>query len=148
MYVNRFEDQLRVSSTSRPRSACRELGALSGSKASGNALLFPNEDGDPLSICTMLRYCLHPAAEALALPKAGMRALRKGCNRRWESDGVSPAVTRQQMGHSDARMTTLYMGEIPMKDVQVAFSRVAYRGEKPQMENDLGSRLNRCNLLI
>ena len=105
MYVNRFEDQLRVSSTSRPRSACRELGALSGSKASGNALLFPNEDGDPLSICTMLRYCLHPAAEALALPKAGMRALRKGCNRRWETDGVSPAVTRQQMGHSDARMT-------------------------------------------
>ena len=136
MYVNRFEDQLRVSSTSRPRSACRELGALSGSKASGNALLFPNEDGDPLSICTMLRYCLHPAAEALALPKADMRALRKGCNRRWETDGVSPAVTRQQMGHSDARMTTLYMGEIPMKDVQVAFSRVAYRGEKPQMEND------------
>ena len=61
---------------------------------------------------------------------------------------VSPAVTRQQMGHSDARMTTLYTGEIPLKDVQVAFSRVAYRGEKPQMENDLGSRLNRCNLLI
>jgi hypothetical protein len=49
---------------------------------------------------------------------------------------VSPAVTRQQMGHSDARMTTLYTGEIPLKDVQVAFSRVAYRGEKPQMEND------------
>ena len=30
------------------------------------------------------------------------------------------------MGHSDARMTTLYTGEIPLKDVQVAFSRVAY----------------------
>ena len=29
---------------------------LSRNKASGNALLFPNEDGDPLSICTMLRY--------------------------------------------------------------------------------------------
>jgi integrase len=109
---------------------------LAGNKASGNALLFPNEDGDPLNICTMLRYCLHPAAEALGLPKAGMRALRKGCNRRWETDGVSPAVTRQQMGHSDARMTALYTGEIPLKDVQVAFSRVAYRGEKPQMEND------------
>ena len=57
-------------------------------------------------------------------------------------------MTEPPFWHSGARMTTLYTGEIPLKDVQVAFSRVAYRGEKPQMENDLGSRLNRCNLLI
>jgi len=38
--------------------------------------------------------------------------------------------------HSGARMTTLYTGEIPLKDVQVAFFRVAYRREKTQIEND------------
>ena len=45
-------------------------------------------------------------------------------------------MTEPPFWHSGARMTTLYTGEIPLKDVQVAFSRVAYRGEKPQMEND------------
>jgi len=72
----------------------------------------------------VLKYCLHPAAEALGLPKAGVRTLRKGCNRRWETSGVSPAIIRQQMGHSDARVNTLYTGKMPLRDVRGAFPRV------------------------
>ena len=70
----------------------------------------------------ILRQCLHPAVEALGFPKAGMRAFRRGCNRRWELAGINRAVVRQQMGHSSAAMTALYTGEIPFEQVRAEFS--------------------------
>jgi integrase len=119
------------------QTAMRALkGFLAGNKVPSNALVFPNKDGGPLDVSMVLKYCLHPAAEALGLPKAGMRALRRGCNRRWETSGVSPAIIRQQMGHSDARMTTLYTGEIPLRDVREAFSRVQDKAKNPLLENN------------
>jgi integrase len=71
---------------------------------------------------TVLNQGVYPALEALKLKKAGLHAFRRGCNRRWEFAGIVPAVIRQQMGHTGAAMTRLYSGEIPMEQVQAAFS--------------------------
>ena len=56
------------------QTAMRALkGFLAGKKVPSNALVFPNKNGGPLDVSMVLKYCLHPAAEALGLPKAGMR---------------------------------------------------------------------------
>jgi hypothetical protein len=56
---------------------------------------------------------LHPALKALNLPKAGLHAVRHGCNRRCELSGLNPAA-----------MTARYTGEIPLQQVRQAFSRL------------------------
>lgn len=85
-------------------------------------LVFRSKYSTPIQETTILKNCLHPAVKALGLPKSGMHALRRGCNRRWELAGVNPAVLRQQMGHSSSAMTALYTGEIPLEQVQAEFS--------------------------
>jgi integrase len=57
---------------------------------------------------TILNQGLHPALKAIGLSKGGLHGFRRGCNRRWELAGINPAVIRQQMGHTSARMMTLY----------------------------------------
>ena len=89
---------------------------------SSDALVFRSKRGGPLLETTVLNQGLYPALEALNLKKAGLHAFRRGCNRRWELAGIVPAVIRQQMGHTGAAMTRLYSGEIPMEQVQAAFS--------------------------
>lgn len=64
----------------------------------------------------MLNQGLYP--ESLNLKQAGLHGFRRGCNRRWELARIVPVVLRQQMGHTDERMTRLYSGEIPIEDVQ------------------------------
>ena len=91
---------------------------------SPNELVFRSRNDTPLLETNVLHDGLHPALAALKLPKAGMHAFRHGCNRRWELSGLNPAVLRQQMGHSSAAMTARYTGEIPLQDVQAAFSKV------------------------
>ncbi|HEX2711312.1 MAG TPA: tyrosine-type recombinase/integrase, partial [Candidatus Acidoferrales bacterium] len=88
--------------------AMRELKCFLGEETDPDALVFRTKNGTPIQETTVLKQCLHPAAKALGLPKAGMRALRRGCNRRWELAGINPAVLRQQMGHSSSAMTELY----------------------------------------
>ena len=87
-----------------------------------DALVFRSKCGKPLLETTILNQGLYLALEALGLKKAGLHAFRRGCNRRWELAGIVPAVIRQQMGHSGAAMTRLYSGEIPIEQVQAAFS--------------------------
>jgi integrase len=87
-----------------------------------DALVFRSKHGGPLLETTVLNQGLYPALEALNLQKAGLLAFRRGCNRRCELAGIVPAVIRQQMGHTGAAMTRLYSGEIPMEQVQAAFS--------------------------
>ena len=87
-----------------------------------NDLVFHSRNGSALRETNVLHDGLHPALKALGLPKAGMHAFRHGCNRRWELAGMNPAVLRQQMGHSSAAMTARYTGEIPIEQVQAAFS--------------------------
>jgi hypothetical protein len=51
---------------------------------------------------------LDAAFNKFGLPRGGLHGFRRGCNRRWELAGLNPAVIRQQMGHTSARMTILY----------------------------------------
>jgi integrase len=89
----------------------------------GETLVFHSRNGSALRETNVLHDGLHPALEALGLPKAGMHAFRHGCNRRWELAGMNLAVLRQQMGHSSAAMTVRYTGEIPVDQIRAAFSR-------------------------
>lgn len=104
--------------------AVRELKRflLGNEGAPSNALVFHTKHGTPIQETTLPKQCLHPAVKALGLPKSGMHALRRGCNRRWELAGINPAVLRQQMGHSSSAMTALYTGEIPLERIQAEFS--------------------------
>ena len=86
-----------------------------------DGLVFHSRNHGPLAETTILTQALHPAVKALGLPKAGMHAFRRGCNRRWELARVSSAVIRQQMGHATADTTTLYTGEIPIEQVTQHF---------------------------
>jgi integrase len=90
--------------------------------AAGDALIFRSKRGGSLLETTLLNQGLYPALVALNIKQAGLHAFRRGCNRRWELAGIVPAVIRQQMGHTSATMTRLYTGEIPLEDVQAAFS--------------------------
>jgi integrase len=100
-----------------------------------DALVFRSKRGKPLLETTVLNQGLYLALESLQLPKAGLHAFRRGCNRRWELAGVVPAIIRQQMGHASAAMTRLYSGMIPMEQVQAAFS-MKNRSSVVQMENE------------
>jgi integrase len=79
---------------------------------------------------------------AYRIKQAGLHALRRGCNRRWELAGIVPAVIRQQMGHTTAAMTRLYSGEIPIEQVRAAFStkKQASVVELENMENENAAR--------
>jgi integrase len=85
-------------------------------------LVFRSRAGGALLETTVLNQGLHLALTALGLPRGGLHGFRRGCNRRWELTGINPAVIRQQMGHTSARMTMLYSGEIPLDQVRAAFS--------------------------
>ena len=86
-----------------------------------DGLVFHSKKNGTLSETTILTQGLHPAVKELGLPKAGMHAFRRGCNRRWELARVSGAVIRQQMGHATSDMTTLYTGAIPVETVVKQF---------------------------
>ena len=89
--------------------------------AKHDGLVFHSKNNGTLAETTILTQGLHPVVKALGLPKAGMHAFRRGCNRRWELARVSSAVVRQQMGHATADMTALYTGEIPVEQVTKHF---------------------------
>ena len=98
------------------------------------AQIFRSKRGKPLLETTILNQGLYPALESLQLPKAGLHAFRRGCNRRWELAGIVPAVIRQQMGHTSAAMTRLYSGRIPIEHVRAAFS-TKNRSSVVELEN-------------
>lgn len=85
--------------------------------------LFHSKRGSPMRETKVLYEALHPALEVNRLPRAGLHAFRRGCNRRWELAGVNPAVLRQMMGHSSEAMTARYSGAIPMEQIRADFSR-------------------------
>jgi len=89
--------------------------------AKHDGLVFHSKNNGTLAETTILTQGLHPAVKAFGLPKAGMHAFRRGCNRRWELARISSAVIRQQMGHATADMTALYTGEIPIEQVTKHF---------------------------
>lgn len=120
--------------------ASRSLKRLAGNSLP-EELVFRSRSGGSLLDTTVLNQGLHPALKSLGLPKGGLHGFRRGCNRRWELAGINPAVIRQQMGHTSARMTTLYGGEIPLDQIRAAFS--AKLGSKfdvmENMENEVAA---------
>jgi integrase len=104
------------------RKAMNALRHFLGVGAAADELVFRSKANGPLLETTILNQGLHPALAELGLPKGGLHAFRRGCNRRWELAAINPAVIRQQMGHSSERMTALYSGEIPLDQVRAAFS--------------------------
>jgi integrase len=89
--------------------------------AEHDGLVFHSKNNGTLAETTILTQGLHPTVKAIGLPKAGMHAFRRGCNRRWELARISSAVIRQQMGHATADMRALYTGEIPVEQVTKHF---------------------------
>jgi integrase len=105
------------------REALRKLRAFVGDRFQNpSELVFSSKRGSPIRETNVLHEALHPALKALGLPRAGMHGFRRGCNRRWELAGIEPAVLRQQMGHASASMTARYTGEVPLAQVEAAFS--------------------------
>ena len=96
---------------------------LKGSQTQ-TSLVFRSKRGTALSETSVLHLFLHPVLRTLEFPQPEMHAFRHGCNRRWELSGMNPAVLRQQIGHSSAVMTARYTGEIPLDEVQEAFSKM------------------------
>jgi len=88
-----------------------------------NALVFHSRNGSALRETNVLHDGLHPALAALGLPKAGLHAIRRGCNRRWELAGMNPAIIRQFMGHSSSAMTARYTGQISIQQIRADFSK-------------------------
>jgi integrase len=117
------------------RKAMQALRQLLGTSLP-DELIFRTRRGGPLLQTTVLNQGLYPALKALGLPKGGLHGFRRGCNRRWELAGISPAVIRQQMGHTSERMTALYSGEIPLEQVQAAFSEGPRAVESENKENE------------
>ncbi len=120
------------------REALRDLKKFMKKNQTPSTLIFHSSNNTPLIETNVLHGGLHPALKALNLPKAGLHAFRHGCNRRWELAGLNPAVHRQQMGHSSAAMTARYTGEIPLQQVQQAFSRLKLR-QMENMENEVAA---------
>jgi integrase len=102
-------------------------------------LVFRSRMGGPLLETTILGQGLHLALKAVGQPKGGLHGFRRGCNRRWELAGINPAVIRQQMGHTSARMTSLYSGEIPLDQVVAAFSKTSKAAQLEKMENEVAA---------
>jgi integrase len=110
--------------------------------ADSDALVFHSKGGKPPLETTILNQGLYPTMKALSIKQAGLHALRRGCNRRWELAGIVPAVIRQQMGHTTAAMTRLYSGEIPIEQVRAEFSkRKRFSVELENMENEISAEL-------
>ena len=104
------------------RKAMAQLRRFIDPALGSEALVFRSRRGQPLLETTILKQGFYPALKALNFKQAGLHALRRGCNRRWELAGIVPAVIRQQIGHTTAAMTRLYSGEIPIEQVRAAFS--------------------------
>jgi integrase len=83
--------------------------------AKHDGLVFHSRNHGPLAETTILTQALHPAARVLGLPKGGMHAFRRGCNRRWELSRVPAAVIRQQMGHTSSDMTRFTQVKFQLK---------------------------------
>jgi integrase len=104
------------------REALKILEAFVGDRVQNSGeYVFHSRRGSPLRETKVLHEGLHPALKALGLPRAGLHAFRRGCNRRWNLAGMNGAVLRQQMGHSSEAMTAHYTGQIPLDQIQAAF---------------------------
>jgi integrase len=81
-------------------------------KENPEGFLFLNRNGRPYAANKVVEYGLWPALDKLKLPRAGMHAFRH-CHASLLMDvGANMAVTKDQMRHSDARVTLGVYGHV------------------------------------
>jgi len=74
-------------------------------KENPEGFLFLNRNGRPYAANKVVEYGLWPVLDTLKIPRAGMHAFRH-CHASLLMDvGANPTVTKDQMRHSDARIT-------------------------------------------
>jgi integrase len=74
-------------------------------QANPEGFLFLNRNGRPYAQSKVVEYGLWPVLTRLKIERAGMHAFRH-CHASLLMDvGANPAVTKEQMRHSDARIT-------------------------------------------
>ena len=81
-------------------------------KENPEGFLFLNRNGRPYAANKVVEYGLWPVLDILKLPRAGMHAFRH-CHASLLMDvGANMAVTKDQMRHSDARVTLGVYGHV------------------------------------
>jgi integrase len=74
-------------------------------KPNAEGFLFLNRNGRPYAANKVVEYGLWPVLETLKIERAGMHAFRH-CHASLLMDvGANPTVAKEQMRHSDARIT-------------------------------------------
>ena len=68
-------------------------------------LLFTTRCGTPIDASKLTQRKLQPLLKRRGIPRAGLHAFRHTCASLLVSQGVSPRIAQQQLGHSDPRIT-------------------------------------------
>jgi integrase len=68
-------------------------------------LLFATRRGTPIDASKLTQRKLQPLLKKVGIPKAGLHAFRHTCASLLVSQGASPRIAQQQLGHSDPRIT-------------------------------------------
>jgi integrase len=98
--------------------------------------LFLNRNGRPYAANKVVEYGLWPVLEKLNIPRAGMHAFRH-CHASLLMDvGANPIVTKEQMRHSDARVTLGIYGHVIGDSQRDAVNKVGevLRPDAPKSE--------------
>jgi integrase len=81
-------------------------------KANPEGFLFLNRNGRPYAANKVVEYGLWPVLDKLKLPRGGMHAFRHAHASLLMDVGAPATVTKEQMRHSDARITLGVYGHV------------------------------------
>jgi integrase len=82
-----------------------EMDPQSEAKPNPNGFLFLNRNGKPYAANKVVEYGLWPVLDKLKIPRCGMHAFRHAHASLLMDVGANPTTTKNQMRHSDARIT-------------------------------------------
>jgi integrase len=85
---------------------------LTTRKANQEGFLFLNRNGRPFAASKVVEYGLWPVLDKLKLPRGGMHAFRDAHASLLMDVGAPATVTKEQMRHSDARITLGVYGHV------------------------------------
>jgi integrase len=82
-----------------------EMESTPEGKPNPEGFLFLNRNGKPFAANKVVEYGLWPVLDKLKIPRCGMHAFRHAHASLLMDVGANPTVTKDQMRHSDARIT-------------------------------------------
>ena len=82
-----------------------EMDSNSEGKPNPDGFLFLNRNGKPYAANKVVEYGLWPVLDKLKIPRCGMHAFRHAHASLLMDVGANPTTTKNQMRHSDARIT-------------------------------------------